>query len=145
MADAGSAAGEAGGLIAGVVALLYAFGKGTAWLLDWKDARAKTRAAKLQAWHEELQQREEKQDERDRVYQRHIETQLRRQAVEIRVLRRAFELVADPLRRLEPDNPSLAQAQAMLDRAFPLDPATPEDLGSLLAMIDRPAPEVEVL
>jgi hypothetical protein len=141
MADAGSAAGEAGGMIAGSVAILYAFGKGMAWLLNWRDARALSRAAKLQAWHDELKAREAKQDERDLKYQQHIETQLRRQAVEIRVLRRAFELVAEPLRRLEPDNPNLSHAQAMLDRAFPLDPGIPEDLASLMAMIDRPAPE----
>ena len=130
-------------MVAGAVALLYAFGKGAAWLLNWKDARAKTRAAKLQIWHEELQTREQQQDKRDRDYQQHIETHLRRQAVEIRVLRRAFELVAEPLRRVEPDNPNLARAQAMLDRAFPLDPALPEDLATLMAMIDRPAPEAE--
>ncbi len=130
-------------MVAGAIAILAALGKGVAWLLNWKDARAKTRAAKLQAWHEELQTREKQQDERDRQYQQHIETQLRRQAVEIRVLRRAFELVAEPLRRVEPDNPNLARAQAMLDRAFPLDPALPEDLATLMAMIDRPAPEAE--
>ncbi|KEZ00609.1 hypothetical protein AI27_17825 [Sphingomonas sp. BHC-A] len=128
-------------MIAGSVAILYAIGKGMAWLLNWRDARALSRAAKLQAWHDELKAREAKQDERDLKYQQHIETQLRRQAVEIRVLRRAFELVAEPLRRLEPDNPNLSHAQAMLDRAFPLDPGIPEDLASLMAMIDRPAPE----
>lgn len=139
MADPTSAVGEATGIIAGSLGVFYAIGKGAAWLINWRDARAQSRAAKLQAWHSELEAREAKQDERDRKYQQHIETQLRRQAVEIRVLRRAFELVAEPLRRLEPDNPNLTMAQTMLDRAFPLDPALPEDLGILLAMIDQPA------
>lgn len=143
MADPSSAAGEVGGVFAGTVALLYALGKGAAWLLNWKDARAQSRAAKLQAWHDELKKREEEQDARDREYRQHIETQLRRQQVEIRVLRRAFELVAEPLRRLEPDNPNLSQAQAMLDRAFPLDPSLPNDMSILMAMIDEPAASAE--
>lgn len=139
MNDPTSAAGEAGGIFAGVVALLVAVGHGVSWLLNWKEARAQSRAAKLQAWHDELDKRKREQDERDREYRQHIETQLRRQQVEIRVLRRAFELVAEPLRRLEPDNPNLSQAQAMLDRAFPLDPALPNDMSILMAMIDEPA------
>jgi uncharacterized protein HemX len=141
--ETGASAGEVGGMVAGAIAILAALGKAAAWALNWKDARARTRAAKLQAWHEELRAREEQQDKRDRDYQQRIETQLRRLAVENRVLRRAFELVAEPLRRLEPDNPNLARAQLMLDRAFPLDPALPEDLATLTAMIDRPAPEPE--
>lgn len=143
MSDPSSAAGEAGGIFAGAVALLYAVGKGTAWLLDWKDARAQSRAVKLQQWHDELEKREAAQDERDRAYRQHIETQLRRLAVENRVLRKAFELVAEPLRRIEPDNPNLMQAQSMLDRAFPLDPALPNDMAILMSMIDEPAGAAE--
>ena len=138
MSDPTTAAGEAGGIFAGVVALLYAAGKGTAWLLNWKDARAQTRSAKLQAWHDELDARERKQDDRDTKYQQHIEAQLRRNTVEIRVLRRAFDLAAEPLRRLKPDDPNLAMAQRLLSRAFPLDPSLPEDISVLLAMVDEP-------
>lgn len=145
MADPSSAAGEAGGIFAGSVALLYAIGKGMAWLLNWKDARVQSRAAKLQAWHDELAKKEKEQDERDRQYRQHIETQLRRLALENRVLRRAFELVAEPLRRIEPDNPKLVQAQNMLDRAFPLDPGLPIDMGALLSMIDEPGGEPELI
>lgn len=150
MPDASSAAGEAGGIIAGSVALLYALGRGAAWLLNWKEARAQSRAAKLQAWHDELAAREAKQDERDVKYQLHIEgelsrqgAQLRRATLEIRVLRTAFELVAEPLRRLEPDNPSLMRANEMLLRAFPLDPALPADLAALTAMIDHIEPSAD--
>ena len=145
MSDPGSAAGEAGGIIAGSVAVLYALGKGTAWLLNWKDARAQSRAAKLQLWHDELAKREKEQDDQDLQYRQHIETQLRRLALENRVLRRAFELVAEPLRRLEPENPKLAQAQSMLDRAFPLDPGLPIDMGILVSMIDEPGGEAELV
>lgn len=145
MSDPGSAAGEAGGIIAGAVAVLYALGKGAGWLLNWKDARAQSRAAKLQLWHDELAKREKEQDDRDLQYRQHIETQLRRLALENRVLRRAFELVAEPLRRLEPDNPKLAQAQNMLDRAFPLDPGLPIDMGILVSMIDEPGGEAELV
>ncbi|MGA1853025.1 hypothetical protein VH570_19515 [Sphingobium sp. HT1-2] len=145
MSDPGSAAGEAGGIIAGAVAVLYALGKGAAWLLNWKDARAQSRAAKLQLWHDELEKREKEQDDRDLQYRQHIETQLRRLALENRVLRRAFELVAEPLRRLEPENPKLAQAQSMLDRAFPLDPGLPIDMGILVSMIDEPGGEAELV
>lgn len=145
MGDPTSAAGEAGGIFAGGIALLYALGKAGAWVVNWRDARALSRAAKLQAWHEELQAREAKQDERDLRYQQHIETQLRRQAVEIRVLRRAFDLVAEPLRRLEPAHNNLKMAQTMLDRAFPLDPAMPADIAILMAMIDEPSTSAELL
>ncbi|WP_278983281.1 hypothetical protein [Sphingobium yanoikuyae] len=145
MADPAAAAGEAGGIFAGAVALLYAIGKGGAWLLNWKDARAQSRAAKLQAWHDELEKRETEQDERDRRYQQHIETQLRRLTAENRVLRRAFELVAEPLRRIEPTNPALAQAQQMLDRAFPIAPGAPEDMAVLLSMLDHPGPAAELI
>ena len=65
MSDPGSAAGEAGGIIAGAVAVLYALGKGTAWLLNWKDARAQSRAAKLQLWHDELAKREKEQEKEE--------------------------------------------------------------------------------
>lgn len=138
MADAGSAAGEAGGMVAGGVAVLYALGKGAAWLLNWKEARAKTRAAKLQVWHDELQARQQQQDKRDRDYQQLIETQLQRLTMENRVLRRAFDLVAEPLRRREPNNPELAMAQTMLNRVFSLDADLPGDFAGLLAMMDRP-------
>ena len=85
------------------------------------------------------------QDERDRRYQQHIETQLRRLTAENRVLRRAFELVAEPLRRIEPTNPALAQAQQMLDRAFPIAPGAPEDMAVLLSMLDHPGPAAELI
>ena len=145
MSDPTAAAGEAGGMFAGAVALLVVLGKGGAWLINWKDARVQSRAAKLQAWHDELAKKEKEQDERERQYRQHIETQLRRLALENRVLRRAFELVAEPLRRLEPDNPKLVQAQNMLDRAFPLDPGLPIDMGALLSMIDEPGGEAELV
>jgi hypothetical protein len=50
-------AGEAGGIFAGVVALLVAVGHGVRWWIGWTDRRAATRAAKLDAWQHELQAR----------------------------------------------------------------------------------------
>jgi len=133
----GTSLGEAGGIVAGSLALLAAVGKGFAWLLNWGDARAKTRTAKLDAWHEELEARERKIEEKDRQYREHIETELRQVKMENRALRRAFELVSEPLRRIDPDNAGLQQAHDLLSRAFPLDPRMPEDIALLTAQIDQ--------
>lgn len=137
MADTGGvSAGDTGGVIAGVVVVGAAIGKGIRWLLNWRDARAATRSAKLQRWHEELERREAKIEQRDREYQAHIETELRQLKIENRALRAAFEMVATPLRSVEPGHPALARAQELLTRAFPLDPSLPEDMGVLMSMID---------
>ena len=52
-------------------------------------------------------------------------------------LRRAFELVSEPLRQMDPTNAGLQQAHDLLSRAFPLDPRMPEDIALLTAQIDQ--------
>jgi len=116
-------------------------GKGFQWLVGWRDARAATRTAKLDAWHKELQAREDRIEARDREYQAHIEQELRQLKIESRALRAAFEMVAGALQQSAPSHPALERARTLLSAAFPLDPSMPEDLGVLVTMIDgtRPA------
>ncbi len=138
MAQAGGvSAGEVGGIIAGIVAALAALGKGIQWLVNWRDARADTRAAKLNRWYEELQGREAKIEERELEYRKTIEDRLTKLALENRVLRMAFELVSEPLHRIDPENANLAQARDLLAKAFPLDPLVPPEMGVLLGLIER--------
>lgn len=136
----GVSAGEIGGIIAGLVGGIIAIGKGFAWLLNLREERAASRTAKLDAWHAELAAREAKADRRDAEYQQHIETEIRALKVQNLALRAAFNLVAAPLRELDPMNPALRQAQDMLTRAFPLDPHLPEDMGALMQIIDQVDP-----
>jgi uncharacterized protein HemX len=56
MAD--PSAGEVGGVFAGAVALIVALGHGIRWWLGWTDRRAATRSAKLDAWQNQLDERE---------------------------------------------------------------------------------------
>lgn len=137
MADPGFSAGEAGGVFAGIVALLAALGKGVKWLLGFRERQAVTRAAKLQAWHDELEARERRLEERQAEYQASIERKLKVFEGQNMALRMAFEMVAAPLRALEPHNRELAQAEQLLRAAFPLDPDITPDFKGLLGRIEK--------
>ncbi|SMF70491.1 hypothetical protein [Allosphingosinicella indica] len=129
-------AGEAGGIFAGVVALLALLGKGAQWLLNWNDARVSSRSAKLDAWHAELERREERLDAEQKAYQDRLESRLKKLEGENQALRLAFELVAVPLRAIDPGNPKLAQAEELLRSAFPLVPQVPAEMRAALGAID---------
>jgi uncharacterized protein HemX len=134
--------GEVGGIFAGAVALLIALGHGLRWWLGWTDRRAATRAAKLEAWQRELTDRERRFDARQSEYQERIEVQLAelRDRDELRdreiavlraegaAMRTAYQLITSALRRKDPKNPALGQADEILKAAFPPDTATPPDM-----------------
>lgn len=89
------------------------------WLVNWRGARAETRAAKLQHWHDELDAREKRIDQMQADYQRRIEARLATLERENMALRRAFELVTAALRAKDPRNRALDQAEAAIAEAFP--------------------------
>lgn len=143
-------AGEVGGIFAGVVALLIAIGKGIGWLMGWDERRATTRTAKLDAWHEELKDREREIDRKQDDLSRQTEVRLRalaRWAVtlqhQVTAAVNAHQIVAAGLRQEHPDHPALGLADELLKSAFPLDPAVPAVLAALLSELaeDDPRPK----
>lgn len=130
-------AGEVGGVFAGLVALLYAVGKGLAWLLDWEERRKETRQAKLDRWHRELAAREDKLERQQEEYQSRIEKQLDHLQRQQAALVGGYQLIAGALRLIDPSNPALRQADDLLRTAFPLDPLVPVDLHALALRAHR--------
>lgn len=131
----GLSSGEVGGALAGVIAVGMAVGKGVAWLLNWRDVRAQTRAAKLQVWHDELKAREDALD-------RKIEARLASFEQQVDKWRLAFHLVAAELLQRYPQSMALMQAQRILAEAFPMhlsDVALPEDMERSLRQLDEKA------
>ncbi|MEV5021429.1 hypothetical protein MRBLMA1_001252 [Sphingobium sp. LMA1-1-1.1] len=126
----GISSGEVGGVLAGVIAVGMALGKGMAWLLNWRDARAKTRAAKLQVWHDELKAREDALD-------RKIDARLASFEQQVDKWRLAFHLVAAELLQRYPQSMALMQAQKILAEAFPIHLAVPEDMARSLDRLDE--------
>ncbi|NYT43096.1 hypothetical protein HZY97_20140 [Sphingomonas sp. R-74633] len=128
MSDAGGvSAGEVGGIIAGAIAILAALGKGAAWLLNWKDARANSRSAKLQVWHDELTSREAKLDAEiasrltrieekyERLEQHHFDVLIRFERQ-----RNAYRVLAAEVIAVAPHSAALIQAQMILEEAMPV-------------------------
>lgn len=137
--------GEWAGIISAIAGAVFGFGKGIQWLFSWKARREDGRAAKLQAWHNELSA------ERDRLA---IERAELHEAVVKRVdglqaevgvlrdensaLRIAFELVATPLRAIDPGNSALARAEQLLTSAFRrLDPTPTPDMAGPLGKLNE--------
>lgn len=136
--------GEVGGVFAGVVALLATLGAGIKWFLGWAEQRADSRARKLQAWHDELEEREARFEQREAVRASTMERRL--ELIEAQhehlkeqnlALRLAFDIVAGELRQRDPENASLKRADELLKSAFPLLPAIPGDMLATVAEIDR--------
>jgi len=139
----GISSGEIGGVLAGIIAGGMAIGKGLAWLLNWRDARANTRTAKLDKWHDELEQEKRDLDERRKDLDakldermESLEQQVARHGVAIDRWRMAFHLVAAELLQRDPKSMALMQAQKILAEAFPLNLAVPEDMEATLGQID---------
>lgn len=140
MSDAGSAAGEVGGALAGVVALLYAMGKGFAWFLNWNEARASTRSVKLDKWHDELEEREKALDARINERMSSFEQQVAELGRAANKWRMAFHLVAAELLQRNPQSIALMQAQKILAEEFPLslaDMTVPVDMQDAMAALDK--------
>ena len=109
MADGGVSPGEAGGLFAGVVAVLTLLGGGVKWIAGWVDRGRQTREQKLQAWQDELRQQAKDLDEGRTAYTKSLEQRMavleandEARDIQMRALRLAFELVSSALRHLDP-------------------------------------------
>ncbi len=140
MPDAGSAAGEAGGIFAGIVALLYAVGKGLAWVVNWRDARALTRSAKLDKWHDELEEKEKLLAAKIEQRMTAFETQVTEMGKAVNKWRMAFHMVAAELLQRNPHSMALMQAQKILAEDFPLligDAVLPPDMADSLRRLDE--------
>lgn len=109
---------QAGGFVAAAAALLASLGGGIRWLAGWRGARAESRAAKLNAWHDELEARETRLDQQRADYQAGIEARLAQLEREYRALSRAFGLVTAALRQRDPKNAALGQAEALIAEAL---------------------------
>ncbi len=125
--------GEAGGIFAGIVALLATIGGGFKWMLGWRDRREESRAEKLAAWEARL-------EARDTDYQASIEKRLRalvkwavRMQTNYSALWNGYQHLATELRHKEPGNSALARAEEMIRLAMPLDPHIPADFAEMLA------------
>ena len=124
----GISSGEVGGVLAGVVAVGVAASKGLAWLINWRDARAQTRSAKLDQWHEELKRREMDLDEKLDQRMNGLEQQVGDLTKAVDKWRMAFHMVAAELLQRHPQSAALIQAQKILAEAFPIHLAVPEDM-----------------
>lgn len=133
----GFSSGEVGGVLAGVVAVVVAAGKGIAWVLNWRDARAKTRAAKLDRWHEELLKREKELDDKIDNRMAGLEHQVGELGRAVDKWRMAFHLVAAELLQRHPQSAALMQAQKILAEVFPISLAVPADMEEALGRIDE--------
>lgn len=120
--------GETGGIFAGIVAILYAIGKGIRWAFDWNDRRTETRSAKLEAWEARLEKREA--DFENKIENRMAAVEAENVAVrrENRGLRMAFQHVSAALVRCDPKDPALLLAERILAQSIPLDPYVPPDM-----------------
>ena len=127
--DSGVSPGEAGGVIAGAIAILAALGKGMAWLLNWQGARADARAARLKVWEESL-------DRREREHREKTEGRLKAMESKVSAVSAAlFEAIGE-LQRLDPASPVLAKARQVLQAEFPVDPELSDEMKALLRRLD---------
>lgn len=135
MAD--PSAGEVGGIFAGAVALFVALGHGIKWWLGWTDRRAATRSAKLDAWQQQLDERERRLDGQQAEHWKQVELQLGQLRREHAALRGGYQLIAGALRLLDPESPALHRADELLKAAWPLEPLTPSDMQKVILSVDR--------
>jgi len=131
----GMSTGEVGGILAVVTPLLLAIGAGVQWLFRFRATAARTRTAKLDAWHKELAEREEKFEAARARFEEKVESRLQRLERENYALRQAFNLVRPRLHQLSPTDPTLALADQILAQAFPIEPEVPPDIRETLDKI----------
>lgn len=131
MIQIGTSPGEVGGLFAGFVALIVALGHGLKWWLGWTDRRAATRAAKLDAWQKQL-------EDRERDLWEKIEVQLDGLRSQHAALLGGYQLIAGALRLIDPHNDALRRADELLRSAFVIEPQTPADMTRTILAAKRP-------
>lgn len=136
--------GDAGGVFAGVVAGLYAIGKGLAWLLNWQNARGEDRSKRLKVWEESLDRRErdlrlsmeaELGELRDEVEAQGRD--LADQTAINQLTRMALVEVTTELERRAADSLALQRAKALLHRTEPNALLLPSDIATLARAADE--------
>ena len=130
-------AGEVGGVFAGVVALLVALGHAIRWWLGWTDRRAATRAAKLDAWQKQLDDREVRLDAQQQEHWRQVEAELEQSRRERTALLGGYQLIATELRMIKPESDALRRADELIRSGFRLDPLLPADMTATVRNIHR--------
>jgi hypothetical protein len=135
MAD--PSAGEVGGVFAGAVALIVALGHGMRWWLGWTDRRAATRSAKLDAWQNQLDEREKRIDAQQAEHWSRVERELEVLRREHSALLGGYQLITAALRVVDPGNDALRRADELLRSAFLLDPLLPGDIATIAQRIRR--------
>jgi uncharacterized protein HemX len=135
MAD--PSAGEVGGVFAGAVALIVALGHGIRWWLGWTDRRAATRSAKLDAWQNQLDERETRIEAQQLEYWARVERELEQSRRERAALLGGYQLIATAMRVVDPDNDALRRADELIRSAFLLDPLLPADMVASVRSIHR--------
>lgn len=123
--NADPSAGAIGGVFAGIVALLVALGHAGKWLLNWNDARASARVARLDLWEAKLEKRETE-------FETRIDAEIRALRDENRAWRLAFHLVSQRLMALDPTDRALIDADEVLRSAFPVETHLPSDMAAKL-------------
>lgn len=107
--------GEAGGVIAGALAVLASLGAGLRWLFTWTDKRALARDERLRRWEENLIAREKSYREEIEGQLAHTRTELGRVERELEALRAVLAVMASELHRHDPASPALTRALALLN------------------------------
>jgi hypothetical protein len=118
-------AGEAGGIFAGFVALAVALGHGLRWWLGWSDRRTAGRAAKLDAWQRELQDRERRFDEKQAEHWARVEHELGQLRSEHAALLGGYQLIATALRMVDPNSDAVLPSRAIRPRSATQRPSLP--------------------
>lgn len=119
--------------LAGASPWLY---RGARWMLGHADRREARRQARLDAEEEDLGKSWSAYRKRIEVRLSEVEGQLGIRQREATALRVAFELVAAPLRVLDPTNIALKQAEQILATVFPLDPQIPLEMTMMLRSLE---------
>lgn len=139
----GISAGEVGGVVAGVIALVAAIGKGLAWLLNWNEARTSNRQARLEKWEASLV-------ERERSYREEIEARLEQAEERLQHAEDKTATMATTIANLRSNQAALTIA--VVDLATDLDvhaPTSPVLLGVIRSLrklaLPEPSPALEAL
>lgn len=128
--------GEVGGVLAGIIAVGAALGKGIAWILNWHGERSERKAARLLAWEKSLDRREREQ--RDQLEHRFaaLEESHALLQSDLALVRGSLLEVTLELRVLDPGSAALERATRLLSQAFaPMDDI-PEELDELVRKLD---------
>lgn len=136
MIPGGHSAGEAGGILAGAIALLIAVGHGIRWILGFRERRNDSLYAKNLKWEERLAEREAGIERDQLAHFSRIEARLTRTELQVEAALGAYHLLAGEMRRNDPGNAVLKMAEELLKEAFRLDPVTPVDMKAQLGKLD---------